>query len=128
MNFCGTLRINVELIAPISGRFRAAAINLSRLFARNWTSRPARSSSTNVKPPAVPTPGLQTNPKERVVTGPDEADQVEANHAGCVLDSRCICENLLHLSRCGAGASLRRGIRELQTDVQISLIFIGEEA
>src|SRR5258708_24021651 len=58
MKFCGTLRINVELIAPISGRFRAAAINLSRLFARNWTSRPARSSSTNVKPPAVPTPGM----------------------------------------------------------------------
>src|SRR3989442_3388035 len=58
MIFWGTLRINVELIAPISGRFGAAAINLSRLFARNWTSRPARSSSTNVKPPAVPTPGM----------------------------------------------------------------------
>src|SRR5437016_13248465 len=78
--------------------------------------------------PFALTPGLQTNPKERVVTGPDEADQVEDNHARGVLDSRCICENPFHLSRRGAGASLRRGIRELQTDVQISLIFIGEEA
>ena len=36
----------------------AAAMNLFRLSARKATSCPARSSSTKVKPPAVPTPGM----------------------------------------------------------------------
>ena len=42
----------------ISGRLRAAAMNLFRLAARNGTSLPARSSRTNVNPPDVPTPGI----------------------------------------------------------------------
>ena len=66
-NFCGTLGRNVVLIAPISGRLRAAARNLSRLSARNWTSRPARSSSTNVNPPEVPTPGIAGGEKLKTV-------------------------------------------------------------
>ena len=36
-------------IMPISGRLRAAARNLSRLSARNWTSFPARSSKHELK-------------------------------------------------------------------------------
>src|SRR5437667_10512328 len=78
--------------------------------------------------PFALTPGLQTNPKERIVTGPDEADQVEANHAGRVLDSRCICENRLHLSRRGDVASLRRGTRELQTGEHVPVLVIGDDA
>ncbi len=46
------------LKAPISGRFRAAAMNVFKLFERNWTSLPARSSRTKVNPPEVPTPGI----------------------------------------------------------------------
>jgi len=39
-NFCGTLGRNVVLMEPISGRLRAAAMNLSRLAVRKGTSRP----------------------------------------------------------------------------------------
>src|SRR5580692_3453317 len=156
MNSCGTLGINVVLTVPSSGRLRAAAKNLVKLSPRNLTSRPARSSSTNVTPPAVPTPGiagggeakdgsrrqapeflvqtrldglklfslalalipgLQTNPKETVVTGPYIAKQTETNHAGGVLDARCTCENLLHLCRSRAGAFLRSRVGKLHVDV-----------
>ena len=47
----------------ISGRLAAAAMNLLTLLARKATSRPARSSSTKVKPPAVPTPGMDGGEK-----------------------------------------------------------------
>src|SRR5439155_351876 len=57
-NCCGTAGRNVLTMPAISLRFCAAAMNLFRLSARNWTSFPARSSSTNVNPPEVPTPGI----------------------------------------------------------------------
>src|SRR5260370_40345708 len=57
-NCCGTLGRKVVLTFAISGRLRAAARNLFRLSARNWTSLPARSSRTKVNPPEVPTPGM----------------------------------------------------------------------
>src|ERR1700721_970981 len=66
-NFCGTLGRNVVLIEPISGRLRAAARNLSKLAARNCTSFPARSSSTYVNPPEVPTPGIAGGAKLKTV-------------------------------------------------------------
>ena len=55
------------LTLPISGRLRAAAKNLVRLSARNWTSLPARSSRTNETPPAVPTPGIAGGEKLKTV-------------------------------------------------------------
>ena len=58
MNCCGTRGRNVVFTVAISGRFRAAARNLSTLAARNSMSPPARSSRTNVNPPEVPTPGI----------------------------------------------------------------------
>ncbi len=42
----------------ISGRLRASAMNLFRLLLRKATSCPERSSSKNVNPPDVPTPGI----------------------------------------------------------------------
>src|ERR1700687_5665729 len=42
-------------------------MNLSRLPARNATSRPARSSSTNWNPPEVPTPGIAGGEKLKAV-------------------------------------------------------------
>src|SRR6202045_4102029 len=67
MNFCGTLGTNVVKIVPISGRLRAAVRNLARLFARNGTSLPARSSRTNETPPEVPTPGIAGGEKLKTV-------------------------------------------------------------
>ena len=55
---CGTLGRNVVIMLAISGRLRAASINVFTFCARNATSFPARSSRTNVNPPAVPTPGI----------------------------------------------------------------------
>ena len=46
------------MIPAISGRLRAAARNLSTFAARYGISLPPRSSSTKVKPPEVPTPGM----------------------------------------------------------------------
>ena len=67
MNCCGTLGRNVVLTPAISGRLRAAAMNVFRLLARNWTSLPARSSSTNVNPPEVPTPGMAGGEKSNAI-------------------------------------------------------------
>ena len=50
---------------PISGRLRAAAMNLFTLSDRNWTSSPDRSSRMNVNPPDVPTPGMAGGEKPK---------------------------------------------------------------
>ncbi len=48
-----------------SGRLRAASRNLAVLSARNAGSLPARSSSMNVTPPAVPMPGTAGGAKAK---------------------------------------------------------------
>ena len=58
---------NVVLTEAISGRLRAAAMNLFVLPARNATSPPERSSRTNVKPPDVPTPGMAGGENENAM-------------------------------------------------------------
>src|SRR5467141_3716929 len=101
-NCCGTLARKVVLKPAISGRFLAAVRNVCRLDARNCTSPPARSSSANVNPPEVPTPGklpvdsllhllelfcprlalvpgLQCDEKECVVAGADKTKQAKAD-------------------------------------------------
>ena len=50
---------------PISGRLRAAAMNLFRLSDRNLTSPPERSSRMKVNPPEVPTPGMAGGEKPK---------------------------------------------------------------
>src|SRR5258708_9634608 len=66
-NCCGTLGRKVVLKPAISGRFRAAIRNVCRLDARNSTSLPARSSSANVNPPEVPTPGIAGGENEKAI-------------------------------------------------------------
>src|SRR5580704_3217472 len=66
-NSCGTLGKNVVLRFEISGRFLAAVKNVFTLFARNSTSAPERSSSANVKPPEVPTPGIDGGENENAM-------------------------------------------------------------
>ena len=73
-------------------------------------------------------PGFQRYPEEGVVTGPDIAEQTETDDAGGVLDPRRVCENLLHLSRGRACAFQRCGIGKLHIDVEVPLVFIGQEA
>src|SRR6266699_7063344 len=55
---CGTFGKKVGISVPSSGRLLAASKNVFRFCARNPTSLPARSSSINVNPPEVPTPGI----------------------------------------------------------------------
>src|SRR5262249_28472603 len=73
-------------------------------------------------------PRLQSNKEEGVITGPDQAEQTETNHAGRVLDPRGVCKDFLHLSRGFGCAFLRSSIRELHVDIEVALIFIGKEA
>src|ERR1700722_6787916 len=73
-------------------------------------------------------PGFEADPKEAVVTGPDITEQTETHHAGRVLNAGSVGENLLHLSRCRARALQRGGVGKLHVDIEISLIFIGQEA
>ena len=57
-NICGTLGMKVVITEANSGRLRAASRNALAFLARNSTSWPERSSSMNVAPPEVPTPGI----------------------------------------------------------------------
>src|SRR5271155_2522917 len=72
-------------------------------------------------------PRLKADPKEGVVAGPYKTEQAETNHASRVLNARCICEDLLYLSRSRAGALQRRRIRKLHVDVEVALVLIGQE-
>ena len=74
------------------------------------------------------TPGLQGDEKEGVVTGPDIAEQAEADHAGVVLDPRRGAQDFLNVSRCRGRPLQRSRIRKLHVDVDIALVFIGQEA
>jgi hypothetical protein len=56
--YCGTLGSRVVKSGANSGRFRAAARNLSVFSARNAGSLPERSSRMKVTPPEVPMPGI----------------------------------------------------------------------
>ena len=73
-------------------------------------------------------PGLQRDEKEGVVTGPDKAEQAEADNARGVFDAGRVGEDLLNLSRRCAGALQRSRIRKLHVDVDVALVFIGQEA
>jgi hypothetical protein len=67
MNCWGTLGSSVVVTEANSGRLRAAARNAFVFLARNATSLPERSSSTNVKPPDVPTPGIAGGENENAM-------------------------------------------------------------
>src|SRR5271170_143562 len=73
-------------------------------------------------------PRFKADPKEGVVAGPDKTEQAETNHASRVLNARRICEDLLYLSRSRAGALQRRRIRKLHVDIEVALVFVGQEA
>src|SRR6202007_1233955 len=73
-------------------------------------------------------PGLQSDEKESVVTGPDGTEQAEADDTCGVLDTRSVRENCLHLSRRSACAFLRGRIGKLHVDVEVPLIFIRQKA
>ncbi len=66
-NCWGTLGRYVVARKPISGRLRAAAMNVLKFCVRNSTSLPARSSRTNVNPPEVPTPGIAGGEKSNAI-------------------------------------------------------------
>ena len=74
------------------------------------------------------TPWLQSDEIEGVVTGPDKAEQAEANNGRGVLDAWRIGEDLLNLSRRCARAFQRSRVRKLHVDEGIALVFIGQEA
>src|SRR4029077_6785020 len=73
-------------------------------------------------------PGLEGDKEEGVVAGAYVAEQAEADDAGRVSDARHIGEDLLNLTRHGAGALQRSRIRKLHVDEGIALVFIGQEA
>ncbi len=74
------------------------------------------------------TPGLESDEIEGVVTGADIAQQTEANHAAVVLNPRSLAQDFLNIPRCFCGPLLRSRVRKLHIDVDISLVFIGQEA
>src|SRR4029077_14004310 len=73
-------------------------------------------------------PGLQSDKIEGVVSGPDKAEQAEADDAREVLDAGRAGENLLNLFRCRCRSLQRSRIRELHVDEEVALVFIGQEA
>ncbi len=73
-------------------------------------------------------PRLQSDEEEGVVAGADEAEQAETDDAGGVLDARGVGENVFDFARDFIGALKRSGIRQLQVDVEVALVFIGKEA
>ena len=73
-------------------------------------------------------PGLQSDEIEGVVTGPDEAEQAEANDAGGVLDTGRVGQDFLDLSRRRCRALERSRIGKLHVDEDVALVFIGQEA
>src|SRR6185295_16206728 len=73
------------------------------------------------------TPWLQSDEKESVVTGPDKTEQAEANNACRVFHAWRTGEDILNLPSRFAGACQRCRIRKLHIDVDIALIFIGQE-
>ncbi len=58
MNCCGTLGRKVVVRAAISGRLRAAAINLLRFFARNCNVASGAVFEDEREAAGVPTPGM----------------------------------------------------------------------
>ena len=73
-------------------------------------------------------PGLESYKEECVIRSPDEAEQTETNDAGGVLNSRRVGENLLYLFRSRACAFHGRRIGKLHVDIEVALVFIGQEA
>ena len=73
-------------------------------------------------------PGFQRYPEERVIRSSDVAEQTETDDACGVLNSRRLCENFLHLF-CGCACALHGGrIRKLHVDIEVALVFVGQEA
>src|SRR5205809_4229830 len=63
-----------------------------------------------------------------VVAGTHEAEQTEANHASGVLNARRVGQSAFDFPGDFVGALKRGGARELQIDVQITLVFVGQKA
>ena len=75
----------------ISGRLRAASMNLVTFAARNGMSLPARSSRTKVNPPAVPTPGMAGGGKAKAMApGSLDSSLVQVRLDGVVLFLRLV--------------------------------------
>src|SRR6266404_5496143 len=74
------------------------------------------------------TPGLKRDEKEAVIRSPHKAEQTEADNTRGVFDAWRVGEDLLNLPRRCARAFQRSRIRKLHVDVDIALVFIGQEA
>src|SRR5258708_36967350 len=80
------------------------------------------------RPALAIAPGFQRDEEEPVVAGVREAEQIEADNRCRVLNSRKVCENVLHLSPSLACALHRRRDGKLHADVEVALVFIGHKA
>src|SRR3984957_12970026 len=72
-------------------------------------------------------PRLQCDYEESVVAGANETEQAEADDAGRIFHPRSACQNVFDLGR-GLRCPLPRGaVGQMQVDICIALIFIGQE-
>src|SRR5882672_8645690 len=125
----GTLGIKVELIST-------GGADAGYRRRREAESSPLRQSTEFLvqssfyflilfRPALAIAPGFQRDEKEPVVAGVREAEQIEADNRCRVLNSRKVCENVLHVSPSLVGAFHRRCDGKLHTDVEVALGFIG---
>ena len=73
-------------------------------------------------------PVLQGHEEKGVVAGPHQAKQAEADNTGGVPDARAVGQDILHLPRNFVGALQGCRNRELEIDVEVALILIGQKA
>ena len=73
-------------------------------------------------------PGLEGDEEERTVGGVDAAQHAVAHDRADVFDAGRVHDDFLDFA-CGLRRALqRRGVRQLQTGIDVSLIFVGEKA
>src|ERR1700723_430555 len=126
-NSWGTLEREVVLSPASSGSLRASVKSVWRFDEKNSRSLPARSSSTNVKPPDVPMPGMAGGEKENAIpSGSDERSVL----IRCLMAWSCSERDF----RSPQGfrvtkkkALKRRGSWKLCVYVEVTLILIGEK-